>query len=567
MKRIIFCVLLAALCAAAALCKDRLAVLPFAGGDGEEGDTIAELFSFTSELNREYEPIPRTSINRAIAAEQRFQKELGVTDTDEAASLAENLGAQYVACGSITRLGGHKLLIISILDVKELRQISGDIQSYTMIEDIRPKLPSMARTIINTAQRDVSGLPRLALAPVKLIGGADTRSADVLAQILAINLIRNKMYAVYPRTSSLEQMRNEYMDKEHTAADIDELPNMTLSVSARKLGAETMFNAAVIDLFTMIQTAGGSVDYKTLEDGIFAMESLALKLSGMNTDYTADDKTSFLNAINAINSNNAAGAYTITVSGGFSTAGVSFAQNSKKTINIFGLSPSCVISNSASPAALFTVPDGITLILGNNITLRGDTGTSVTVDVRGGDLIMKKGASIQSGMRGGVMIRNGGGFRMEDGEINGNARASGGGGGVYVGINSSFTMQGGAINGNMAEFGGGVYVSGNGALFTMQSGAINGNTAEFGGGVYVSGGGALFTMQGGVINTNTAKRGGGVYVESGRFIKTGGRIDADNSSFDEARVFVFDGGKERISAAGQGVNMDSGKAGRAGGWE
>jgi hypothetical protein len=567
MKRIIFCALFAVQLAAIALCKDRLAVLPFTGGDGDEGDTIAELFSFTPALNQEYEPIPRTSINRAIAAEQNFQKELGVTDTENAAAIAENLGAQYAACGSITRLGGRKLLIISILDVKELRQISGDIQSYTVIEDIRPKLPSMASAIIRAAQRDVSGLPRLAVAPVRLAGGADTRGADTLAQILAINLIRNKMYAVYPRTSSLEQMRAEYTDKKLTVTDTDYLPNMALSVSARKLGYETMFNAAIIDLRTMVQTTGGSVDYRTLEDGILAMESLALKLSGVNTDYTANDAGSFFNAIEAINASDADCAYTITVSDSFTIDSVLFTPNGKKTININGTSAACAVSGGKPSSALFTVPNDISLVLGNNIIIRGSGGNSVAVDVRGGDFTMKKGASIHAGMRGGVIVRDGGNFRMENGEVYANSKESGGGGAVYVGINSSFTMENGKLSGNIAKFGGGVYVSGRSASFVMKGGEISGNAAEFGGGVYVSGIDASFFMEGGVINGNKAKWGGGVYVESGRFIKNGGRIDADNSSLDEARVFVLDGGKERINAAGTSVNIDSNKAGRAGGWE
>ncbi|MDR2659167.1 MAG: hypothetical protein LBC27_04170 [Spirochaetaceae bacterium] len=566
MKQIIFCVFFALQCITVVYSKDRLAVLPFSGGTGDEGDAIAELFSFTTELNQEFEPVPRTTINRAIAAEQRFQKDLGVTDVENAAALAENLGVQYVACGGITKLGDRKLLIISILDVRELRLISGDIQSYRAIEDVRSKLPSMARTIVDSAQRDVSGLPRLALPPVNLIGGADTRNSDTLAQILAINLIRNRAYAVYPRTSSLDQMKTEYKDKRLTVLDEDTLPNMALSVNARKLGAETMFNAAVIDLFTMVQTAGGSVDYRTLEDGILAMESLALKLSGITTDYIAGDAGAFYYAIDAINSNNMDGVYTILVDGEFDGA-VNFIPNGNKTITISGTSPASRIHNGGLTSALFTVPNGITLVLGNNITLRGNNESSVTVDVRGGNLVMKAGAVIQSGRRGALMVRGGGSFKMEGGEISGNIKLSGGGGGVYVGVSSSFIMEEGIINGNAAEFGGGVYVSGGGAIFTMKGGVIKGNKAEFGGGVYVSGGGAMFTMTGGSINGNSAKWGGGVYIESGRFVKNGGRIDGDNSSFDESRVFVLDGSKQRITAAGSGVYMDSSKQGKAGGWE
>ncbi|MDR0408905.1 MAG: hypothetical protein LBH18_00700, partial [Spirochaetaceae bacterium] len=304
-----------------------------------------------------------------------------------------------------------------------------------------------------------------------------------------------------------------------------------------------------------------------LEDGVLAMEALALKLSGVNTDYAPDSAETFLEAVDAINSSSTDCVYNIMMNGKFTVDSVSFVPNGKKTIILTGASAGCLISSGGGSSALFTIPEGITLILDGNAALNGNAGTAVTVDVRGGKLIMKKGASIQAGMRGGVMVRGGGSFQMEDGEISGNTRPSGGGGGVYVGIGSSFTMQGGSITGNMAELGGGVYVGGSGASFTMQGGSITGNMGELGGGVYVSGSGASFTMQGGVISANRAERGGGVYIESGRFVKSGGRVESDNSSFDMALVYVFDGGKERINAAGPGVKLDSSRAGQSGGWE
>ena len=83
-----------------------------------------------------FTPVPRTSINRAIRGEQRFQLESGMTDPDTAAALGKQLGAQYVVSGSVTALGSQKLLIIAILKIDDLRQIAGDIQTYTGIEDL-----------------------------------------------------------------------------------------------------------------------------------------------------------------------------------------------------------------------------------------------------------------------------------------------------------------------------------------------------------------------------------------------------------------------------------------------
>jgi hypothetical protein len=565
-KRIIFITLLIGQCIAGVMAKDRLAIMPFLGGDAGEGEVIAELFSFVPELNVAYEPVPQTTLNEAINAEHQLQISLGMMTAESAEILSENLSAQYMACGTITKLGTQKILIISIIDILELRQIAGDVIAYTEIEEVRSKLPSMARAMIVMSQQNFSLLPRLALAPVELNGGADAETADALAQILAIHIIKYGKYAVYPRTSNVDQApeKNEELLFQGNMMP----PNMTLSVRARKLGSVTMFNAAIIDLVTMAQVTGSSVDYQAPEDGIWTMKLLALRLSSMTNNYIANDPTSFNVAVEMINVNNADWEYTIKVEGSFAAAGVSFAANGEKVITIMGDS-AAIISNSDGSSVHFTIPTGITMMLGSNITLRDSGNDSVVVDVKGGNFVMKPGAAIKGGKWGAVMIRNGGSFTMEGGIINGNTKANSNGGGVYVSKDSRFTMKNGIINGNTAEYGGGVYISGSGARFIMEGGTISGNTASVsGGGVYISGAGAEFTMNGNAaIRGNTAKSGGGVYVDSGRFIKNGGVIDSSNLSPDGNLVFIYDGNKKRKSTAGQGVNLDSADSERTGGWE
>jgi hypothetical protein len=55
----------------------------------------------------------------------------------------------------------------------------------------------------------------------------------------------------------------------------------------------------------------------------------------------------------------------------------------------------------------------------------------------------------------------------------------------------------------------------------------------------------------------------------GKFIKSGGTIDAANSAGTGSMVYVRDGTgyQKRDTAAGPGVNLDSGKYGSEGGWE
>jgi hypothetical protein len=191
-------------------------------------------------------------------------------------------------------LGHNKLLVISIIRIVDIQQIAGDIVTYNNIEDIPKKLPGMVNKIVAAARTTSASLPKLAVPTLQLEDGADKGDADVLAQILAIYLIHSGKYAVYPRTSSLEQVLVEHRNQRiGFAADeyIAELgrgvnPDKALGVIARKLGNQTMFNAAIYDLETGIQETGTSENYTTLDDGIQVMEAIAKKLTDNRTIFS-----------------------------------------------------------------------------------------------------------------------------------------------------------------------------------------------------------------------------------------------------------------------------------------
>jgi TolB-like protein len=262
--------------------------LPFTGGDGGDGETIAEQFSYAPALNNAFDPIPRTSISRAVGNEQNFQMGAGMTDPDTIAAIGKQLGARYVLAGNIAKLGNRNLLIISILKIDDLRQIAGSIQTYTRIEEIQGKLPEMARDIINATQTDTSGLTKLAVLPVERGGNIDAPVADTLAQILSFYLIRSGRYAVYPRTATLEQVQTEYKTQMTVAADenlVDmgkgDNPQFVLSVAARRLGEQNSFNASIINLESGVQVRGTFKNYNLLEDGIEVMGNIASELTGV----------------------------------------------------------------------------------------------------------------------------------------------------------------------------------------------------------------------------------------------------------------------------------------------
>jgi len=222
-----------------------------------------------------------------------------------------------------------------------------------------------------------------------------------------------------------------------------------------------------------------------------------------------------------------------------------FYYDSNITIHLKGIGNERVISFSDN-GSLFTINNGVTLIL-DNVILTGASGNNnALVQVNpGGSLQLNQGAKI-SGNSGSGVYNNGGTITMNGGEISGNS-----GGGVrndvvytsidreYVTIYGTFTMNGGKISDNTAAAftGGGVY---NNGIFTMNDGETSGNT---GGGVYNKG---TFTMNGGKISGNTSSSfdGGGVHngviytmvdgvyaAINGTFSMNGGEISGNSSSY------------------------------------
>jgi len=241
---------------------------------------------------------------------------------------------------------------------------------------------------------------------------------------------------------------------------------------------------------------------------------------------------------------------------------------------------------------LFYVFEGVTLVLEDNITLKGygDNIYPLVYIAPGGVFRMNAGSSITRNisivtgavyldggtftMNGGSIHANGGGaicgsaitvtggiFTMNGGSISGNDASSGG---TVTMIGGSFIMNGGVISGNIARCGGAVMV--NRGTFTMNGGTISGNTSAINGGAVIIGVDGAFTMSGGRISDNTAKAyGGGVYISiTGNFFMNGGILSGNMAAYYgwgvyASGTFTKTGGS--ISGyAGMSVSGDLGRA-------
>ena len=190
----------------------------------------------------------------------------------------------------------------------------------------------------------------------------------------------------------------------------------------------------------------------------------------------------------------------------------------------------------ASIGALFTVESGVTLVLENNVRLRGLNNTQSLVLVRSNGVFIMEGGEI-SGNRGsfggGVNVTSGGTFTMRGGEISEN-NATGGGGVAVVG---TFNMENGIIRNNSTDGNGGGVTVGSGGTFTMWNGGIYSNRARNGGGVHLNDGAvATFVMHNGritgnraidLITSGTSLSGGGILLRGGIFTMNGGVISGN----------------------------------------
>jgi TolB-like protein/flagellar motor protein MotB len=294
MKKLITSIILVLITAAAfAQAKPRLGILPFTGGTGRDGDSIANLFANSPDLKQEFSIVPRTSSIGTLMREQEFQRS-GLTDSDTIADLGKQMNADYVVSGHITPLGNTNLLSISIVDVKTMRQVAGDYEEYDKIETIRSLLPPMARRI-STLIRTQSAVPPAALAVLPLnIMDSDVKQGDaeILAQILATEIANSRKYAVFPRTKTIEAVMAEQQIQRSGLTDRESMIAIGKATNARyvlagtitKLGSMNLFDVKILDVESGEQVKGVDRDYADLSDGIDLMGDLAYGLTGVAAD-------------------------------------------------------------------------------------------------------------------------------------------------------------------------------------------------------------------------------------------------------------------------------------------
>ena len=343
---------------------------------------------------------------------------------------------------------------------------------------------------------------------------------------------------------------NTYTVKYNTNGGIGEMQNTSFIYGISQNLQNNLFTNYICPFLGWALSPSGPVIYNNGQD-VNNLSVIANEIINLYAiwDYSLTGQLTWLKENAASNS-----IYTITIRNNESISPYTFSYETRNNINIniIGINTEQKI-NLLTTGALFTVDDGVTLTLDNNITLQGikNNFCSLVIINKGGTLIMNNGARIINNTNDyeasrivgylGSGVYNNGYFIMNGGEISGNvARFFTGGGIASAG---TFTMNGGKIYGNSSfiDNGGGVSSWG---TFIMNDGEISSNTATStssggdggkGGGVYSTG---IFIMNSGRIANNTvtsqggaggASQGGGVYSTK-TFIMKGGEITGNRAT-------------------------------------
>jgi hypothetical protein len=284
--------------------KKRLAILPFSGGEAQDGETISILLSNQRALLDAFIVQPRNSAIDRIMGEQRYQRQSGLINSDAISEIGKLNTADLVVSGYIAKLSNTNLILISIIDVTEIQQIAGVYQTYRSIEEIRGLLPNLSQRLAEASRKSNQNLPGLAVPSFSVPSNVNATDAMVLAQILATEITNSGKYAVFPRTSSVEDvLREARFQREHTASAMalgtSKHIDFILSSNVMGLGRMNLFASQILNIEVGNAIVGADREYQDMSDGVsknlmreIAAELTGVRITGSSTSNTATTTTS-----------------------------------------------------------------------------------------------------------------------------------------------------------------------------------------------------------------------------------------------------------------------------------
>jgi formylglycine-generating enzyme required for sulfatase activity len=146
----------------------------------------------------------------------------------------------------------------------------------------------MVERIVAASRTVGTSLPQLAVLPFAVPAGVDQGDAEVLAQLLAVEIANGGKYAVLPRTATIQTVMAEHRIQRSGLTDADNIKvigealnaRYVLAGSVRSLGRTNLFTAEIINIEDGSQLTGDAVNYRAMDDGLKLMAELGTKLTG-----------------------------------------------------------------------------------------------------------------------------------------------------------------------------------------------------------------------------------------------------------------------------------------------
>ncbi len=290
----------------------NIAVLPFFGGSGKEGDTISNMIGM--ELDEvdaiyNYSIIQRGKMEQVLQ-EQKFQRK-GLTDENTIAQIGQGANAHYIVTGNIEKLGRQNYIVVSMIEVESLRQTAGAYYVYEDLSEIVEYLPTIAKNLINITESINPDAKTLAILPFDIDaikGGTNIKAAELLAQILSCEIANTCEYAVVIRTAFVEKVMSEQkIQRSHLSSD-QNLQKLGAGINATYVltgeiglvGSANFMLANIIHVETFVQKASSRERYTDRTDGVQLMSALSYKLTNKISQIKLND---FLKKLNVYRRN------------------------------------------------------------------------------------------------------------------------------------------------------------------------------------------------------------------------------------------------------------------------
>jgi formylglycine-generating enzyme required for sulfatase activity/TolB-like protein len=181
-----------------------------------------------------------------------------------------------VLTSEISRLGDHQLVILTLVEVRTGRLVTGGYREIREASDINILAPGIVRNMARVIEQGTGDAPNLGILPFSVSPiGATAEEVNVLCELLFIELANTGKYTV---------MRRQSGDRTEGVRSLGVLLGAPyiLTGNVMQIGERNHVLAQIIESDTDSLYRGSAVQYRNIRDGIQLMSELAYQLTDVS---------------------------------------------------------------------------------------------------------------------------------------------------------------------------------------------------------------------------------------------------------------------------------------------